>query len=229
MGMQVKSGYFHQHHNPPTLPISPSTASILYSSSLSPFIQGSTKINLQRLSLGFSSKITAKSSNVSAPLWDSWKPDNSPASTPFRAFVAMAIFGKMDQMLVPKGISMTMAPLGAVSALLFVTPSSPAIGVFAFSVFGPGWLARSVALAASIAFMVYTRSTHPSAASLPLLFIDGAKFHHLHLCRITSKFEAKKKSLYNPSGIHDGCSNAAHFVKASSDSLHHQQGWSLRS
>uniref|UniRef100_A0A6N2KRX8 HPP transmembrane region domain-containing protein n=1 Tax=Salix viminalis TaxID=40686 RepID=A0A6N2KRX8_SALVM len=108
----------------------------------------------------------------------------------------MAIFGKMDQMLVPKGISMTMAPLGAVSALLFVTPSSPgarkynmfmaqigcaAIGVFAFSVFGPGWLARSVALAASIAFMIYTRSTHPSAASLPLLFIDGAKFHHLHL------------------------------------------------
>ncbi|KAJ6358979.1 hypothetical protein OIU76_000658 [Salix suchowensis] len=83
MGMQVRSGYFHQHHNPPTLPISPSTASILYSSSLSPFIQGRKKINLQRLSLGFSSKITAKSSNVSAPLWDSWKPDNSPASTPF--------------------------------------------------------------------------------------------------------------------------------------------------
>ncbi|KAG5234075.1 integral membrane HPP family protein [Salix suchowensis] len=128
MGMQVRSGYFHQHHNPPTLPISSSTASIL-------------------LSLGFSSKITAKSSNVSAPLWDSWKPDNSPASTPFSDII---------------------------------WPSA-AIGVFAFSVFGPGWLARSVALAASIAFMVYTRSTHPSAASLPLLFIDGAKFHHLHL------------------------------------------------
>ncbi|KAF9671492.1 hypothetical protein SADUNF_Sadunf12G0053300 [Salix dunnii] len=185
MGMQVvRSGYFHQHRNPPTLPISPSTASVLYSSSLSPFIQGSTKINLQRLSPGFSSKITAKSSNVSAPQ----------SST--RAFVAMAIFGKIDQMLVPQGISMTIAPLGAVSALLFVTPSSPgarkynmfmaqigcaAIGVFAFSVFGPGWLARSVALAASIAFMIYTRSTHPSAASLPLLFIDGAKFHHLNL------------------------------------------------
>jgi CBS-domain-containing membrane protein len=36
-----------------------------------------------------------------------------------------------------------------------------AIGVIAFSLFGPSWLARSVALAASIAFMVYTRSTHP--------------------------------------------------------------------
>ncbi|KAJ6418374.1 hypothetical protein OIU84_001697 [Salix udensis] len=163
---------------------------------------GSDSVQLKKM--GMQQKSQQKSSNVSAPLWDSWKPDNSPASTPFSdiiwpsagAFVAMAIFGKMDQMLVPKGISMTMAPLGAVSALLFVTPSSPgarkynmfmaqigcaAIGVFAFSVFGPGWLARSVALAASIAFMVYTRSTHPSAASLPLLFIDGAKFHHLHL------------------------------------------------
>jgi hypothetical protein len=82
MGMQVGSGYFHQHHNPPALPL-PSTALSLYSSSLSPFIQRS----LQRLSLCFSSissKITTTkhgieaSSNVSAPLWDSWKPDNSP-------------------------------------------------------------------------------------------------------------------------------------------------------
>lgn len=36
-----------------------------------------------------------------------------------------------------------------------------AIGVAAFSIFGPGWLARSAALAASIAFMIYTRSAHP--------------------------------------------------------------------
>jgi hypothetical protein len=87
MGMQVGSGYFHQHHNPPTLPL-PSTALSLYSYSLSRFIQRS----LLRLSLGFSSissKITTTkhgieaSSNVSAPLWHSWKPDTSPASTPF--------------------------------------------------------------------------------------------------------------------------------------------------
>lgn len=36
-----------------------------------------------------------------------------------------------------------------------------AIGVLAFTVFGPGWLARSSALAAAIAFMIYTRAVHP--------------------------------------------------------------------
>lgn len=54
-----------------------------------------------------------------------------------------------------------------------------AIGVIAFTVFGPGWLARSSALAAAIAFMIYTRAVHPPAASLPLLFIDAAKLHRL--------------------------------------------------
>ncbi|CAN0900768.1 hypothetical protein LINGRAHAP2_LOCUS21029 [Linum grandiflorum] len=111
------------------------------------------------------------------------------------AFAAMALLGKVDKMLAPKGVSITIAPLGAVCAVLFATPSSPAarkynmfmaqigcaaIGVLAFSLLGPGWLARSTALAASIAFMIYTRSNHPPAASLPLLFIDGAKLHGLN-------------------------------------------------
>ncbi|KAL4272371.1 hypothetical protein GQ457_13G010780 [Hibiscus cannabinus] len=134
-------------------------------------------------------------------LWDSWKPrKTSSESAPSLsdvlwpsagAFAAMGILGKMDQVL---GISMTIAPLGAVCAVLFASPSSPAarkynmfmaqigcaaIGVAAFTIFGPGWLARSSALAASIAFMIYTRSTHPPAASLPILFIDGVKLHHL--------------------------------------------------
>ncbi|KAK6920812.1 hypothetical protein RJ641_014490, partial [Dillenia turbinata] len=124
------------------------------------------------------------------------------------AFLAMAMLGKIDQNLAPKGISITIAPLGAVCAVLFATPSSPAarvlslsliyeipdtmcswlkldvqpwelwhflsMGVVAFSLFGPGWLARSTALAASIAFMIYT------AASLPILFIDAAKLHRLN-------------------------------------------------
>ncbi|KAH7550356.1 hypothetical protein JRO89_XS13G0176500 [Xanthoceras sorbifolium] len=55
-----------------------------------------------------------------------------------------------------------------------------AIGVLAFSILGPGWLARSTALAASIAFMIYARASHPPAASLPLLFIDGVKLHQLN-------------------------------------------------
>lgn len=36
-----------------------------------------------------------------------------------------------------------------------------AFGVLAFLIFGPGWLARAAALAASIAFMIVTGSTHP--------------------------------------------------------------------
>lgn len=36
-----------------------------------------------------------------------------------------------------------------------------AIGVIAFTLLGPGWLSRGASLAASIAFMIYTKSTHP--------------------------------------------------------------------
>ncbi|XP_030457996.1 uncharacterized protein LOC115678722 isoform X1 [Syzygium oleosum] len=152
---------------------------------------------------GGSDVVVAASGNAAAPSWDSWKPDKASSAPSLSdiawpaagAFAAMAIFEKMDQILAPKGISMTIAPLGAVCAVLLTAPSSPAarkynmfmaqigcaaIGVLAFSMFGPGWLARSTALAASIAFMIYTRSTHPPAASLPILFIDAAKLHHLN-------------------------------------------------
>ncbi|XP_039000422.1 transmembrane protein DDB_G0273707/DDB_G0273361-like [Hibiscus syriacus] len=150
--------------------------------------------------------VVASSGNVaSSDLWESWKPQKSSPAPSLSdvlwpsagAFAAMAILGKMDQILAPKGVSMTIAPFGAVCAVLFASPSSPAgivvqkynmfmaqigcaaIGVAAFALFGPGWLAKSAALAASIAFMIYTRSTHPPAASLPVLFIDGVKLHHL--------------------------------------------------
>ncbi|XVF11995.1 hypothetical protein REPUB_Repub08aG0076500 [Reevesia pubescens] len=150
--------------------------------------------------------VVASSSNVAAPLWDIWKPQKTSSSPSLShilwpsagTFAAMAILGKLDQILAPKRISMTIAPLGAVCAVLFASPSSPAsrkynmfmaqigcaaIGVLVFSIFGPGWLARSTALAASIAFMIYTHSTHPPAASLPFLFIDGVKLHHLNFCK----------------------------------------------
>ncbi|XP_052150269.1 uncharacterized protein LOC127768681 [Oryza glaberrima] len=112
------------------------------------------------------------------------------------AFLAMAVLGRMDQMMAYKGVSLTIAPLGAVCAVLFTAPGSPAakkynmfvaqigcaaFGVLALSLFGPGWLARGAALSASIAFMTITGASHPPAASLPLLFIDGPKFHHLQL------------------------------------------------
>ncbi|KAK9073195.1 hypothetical protein SSX86_007519 [Deinandra increscens subsp. villosa] len=137
-----------------------------------------------------------------APNWDAWKPDKASKAPSLSdifwpsagAFAAMGVLGKMDEALARKGVSMTIAPLGAVCAVLFATPSTPgarkynmfmaqmgcaAIGVLAFSIFGPGWLARSTALSASLAFMIYFRAIHPPAASLPLLFIDGAKFHQL--------------------------------------------------
>ncbi|ESQ31644.1 hypothetical protein EUTSA_v10004798mg [Eutrema salsugineum] len=133
------------------------------------------------------STVLASAGNLTAPSsWESWKPDKTAAATALLlsdviwpaagAFAAMAIMGRMDQMLTTKGITMSVAPLGAVSAILFITPSAPAarkynmflaqigcaaIGVVALSVFGPGWLARSVALAASIAFMVIARANHP--------------------------------------------------------------------
>ncbi|KAL5683478.1 hypothetical protein ACJX0J_009863, partial [Zea mays] len=112
------------------------------------------------------------------------------------AFLAMAVLGKMDQMVAFKGVSLTIAPLGAVCCVLFSAPDSPAakkynmfvaqiacaaFGVLALSLFGPGWLARGAALSACIAFMTITGTSHPPAASLPLLFIDGPKFHSLQL------------------------------------------------
>ncbi|KAJ7518721.1 hypothetical protein O6H91_20G004900 [Diphasiastrum complanatum] len=110
------------------------------------------------------------------------------------AFVSMAAMGLVDQILAPRGLTLTIAPFGAVCVLLFAAPNADAsqkynvmiahmgcalIGVLALAVLGSGWMARSVALASSVAFMLCTHSFHPPAAGLPLLFIDAPKFHHL--------------------------------------------------
>ncbi|KAL5544382.1 hypothetical protein UlMin_008166 [Ulmus minor] len=218
MGMQINTSFSHyiHHHNPSLTPRKPTFPTSLKSFSSPTSFQFKNKFDFSksaswRSTFRRSSEIrkghgiVAASSNAdAAPLWEAWKPDKGSASPSLSdilwpsagAFAAMALLGKMDQLLAPKGVPMTIAPLGAVCAVLFATPSSPAarkynmfmaqigcavIGVLAFSILGPGWLARSAALAASIAFMIYTRSPHPPAASLPILFIDGAKFHHLNL------------------------------------------------
>uniref|UniRef100_A0A0D9VXJ6 HPP transmembrane region domain-containing protein n=1 Tax=Leersia perrieri TaxID=77586 RepID=A0A0D9VXJ6_9ORYZ len=100
------------------------------------------------------------------------------------AFLAMAVLGRMDQMMAYKGVSFTIAPLGAVCAVLFTAPGSPAakkynmfvaqigcaaFGVLALSLLGPGWLARGAALSASIAFMTITGASHPPARGGDLL------------------------------------------------------------
>ncbi|CAM6083818.1 unnamed protein product [Calypogeia fissa] len=109
-------------------------------------------------------------------------------------FVAMAAMAYADTLLAPKGLKVTLGSFGAVCTLLFAAPKSPvsqkynvfvshlgcaACGVAALAIFGPGWVARAVALAAAIAFMQYTGSLHPPAAGLPLILIDGQKMHHL--------------------------------------------------
>lgn len=43
--------------------------------------------------------------------------------------MAMAVLGKMDQMVAFKGVSLTIAPLGAVCCVLFSAPDSPAAKV----------------------------------------------------------------------------------------------------
>ncbi|KAF8399411.1 hypothetical protein HHK36_015275 [Tetracentron sinense] len=207
MGMKLRCSV---HHHLLVIPPPPPSSSSLFSfSSYSPLLLPRKNIrDKQNQAILFERNLRSRrcvivaSTNVAAPLSEGWMPDKG-ASAPSLsdilwpsagAFAAMALLGKMDQMLASKGISMTIAPLGAVCAVLFATPSSPAarkynmfmaqigcaaIGVLAFSFFGPGWLARSTALASSIAFMIYTRSNHPPAASLPILFIDGAKLHRL--------------------------------------------------
>ncbi|XP_038994140.1 uncharacterized protein LOC120118068 [Hibiscus syriacus] len=74
--------------------------------------------------------VVASSGNVAASdLWDSWKPQKNYSAPSLSgilwpsagAYAAMAILGKMDQILAPKGISMTIAPLGAVCAVLFAS------------------------------------------------------------------------------------------------------------
>ncbi|KAL3342921.1 hypothetical protein AABB24_026789 [Solanum stoloniferum] len=70
---------------------------------------------------------------ASAGVWDGWMPEKSSKAPPLSdiiwpsagAFAAMAMLGKIDQILAAKGISMTIAPLGAVCAVLFATPASP--------------------------------------------------------------------------------------------------------
>ncbi|KAK3035684.1 hypothetical protein RJ639_032556 [Escallonia herrerae] len=189
--------YFHNHLNPNKHHKNPNGV-FGVSLCLSP-VNGQTQSRRRR---GLCIVASSSSSNITgAPFWDGWKPDSKAPSLSdivwpsAGAFAAMAVLGRVDQILAPKGLSMTIAPFGAVCAVLFATPYSPgarkynmftaqigcaAIGVLAFSIFGPGWLARSIGLAASIAFMIYTRAVHPPAASLPLLFIDGAKLHHLN-------------------------------------------------
>lgn len=45
------------------------------------------------------------------------------------AFAAMALLGRLDQVVASRGLSFTIAPLGAVCAVLFTNPNAPAAQV----------------------------------------------------------------------------------------------------
>ncbi|KAK6924957.1 hypothetical protein RJ641_009283, partial [Dillenia turbinata] len=108
--------------------------------------------------------------------WDAWKPVKGYSAPSLSdvvwpsagAFLAMAILGKIDQILAPKGISITIASLGAVSAVLFAAPSSPAARKYNMFMSQVGCAALGV-----VALSLF-------AASLPILFIDVAKLHRLN-------------------------------------------------
>ncbi|XP_017217448.2 uncharacterized protein LOC108195021 [Daucus carota subsp. sativus] len=205
MGTQL---HMHSHA---TLPFSPLNKTLISSPPLSFFsqrLQHNRAFGLAKnVNRDFKRRrdvgIVVASSSSNVALWESWKPEKGAKSPSLSdvvwpcagAFAAMAALAKIDQVLASKGLFITIAPLGAVCAVLFATPSSPgarkynmfmaqigcaAIGVLAFSVFGPGWLARSAGLAAAIAFMILTGAVHPPAASLPILFIDVAKMQQLN-------------------------------------------------
>lgn len=149
MGMVVRTHGKHIHLEMPPKPLSPiatfsSSNSLLFSKNR-PFVglEKSLSVNggnqqRRREVVGI---VVASSTNVAAPFWDSWKPDKGSKPPSLSdivwpsagAFAAMAVLGRMDQLLAAKGLSITIAPLGAVCAVLFATPSSPGARVLSLS------------------------------------------------------------------------------------------------
>lgn len=110
-------------------------------------------------------------------------------------FVAFAGFAYFDHLLKPHGLALGIGPLAAVCTILLALPQAPAakkwnvivshigcavISVLVLSLWGPTWFARCLGIAASVVFMQFTDCIHPPAAGLPLVLVDGPKFHSLN-------------------------------------------------
>ncbi|GAQ81777.1 hypothetical protein KFL_000900330 [Klebsormidium nitens] len=111
------------------------------------------------------------------------------------AFAGMASLSYLDQHLVRRGLTrLTIGPTAAIAVILTASPKAPVAAkwnifvahmgaaiasIAALALFGPGWLARAVGVAASVAFMQFTGSLHPPAAGLALLFVDSATHQSL--------------------------------------------------
>ncbi|XP_059645143.1 uncharacterized protein LOC132286775 isoform X2 [Cornus florida] len=154
MGMQAHTCYHHHQFMKPLalpLPSSSSSSISVRSNCYSDFNGGKREIDQKKAfgvlverCTGFCCSVdlrvrrrkkeigivASSSTNVA----DGWKPQKGSKAPLLSdvvwpsagAFAAMAILGKMDQMLATKGLSMTIAPVGAVCAVLFATSSAPA-------------------------------------------------------------------------------------------------------
>ena len=111
-------------------------------------------------------------------------------------FCSMALFGVVDQyVLAPAGVPWLMGSFGTISVLYFgvglkapflrvwnVVAGHVAAAAFALlclQCLQPLWLARAVALASTVAFMLWTGSVHPPGGALVMILCDSAKFQAL--------------------------------------------------
>ena len=110
-------------------------------------------------------------------------------------FVSLCIFGLAEVQLAARGIPFLVGSFGTISVLYFgvglkapvLRPWNVVVGhVIAgccacacLALVQPIWLARAVALASTVAFMLWTGSIHPPGGALVMLLMESARFQAL--------------------------------------------------
>ena len=111
-------------------------------------------------------------------------------------FVSMALFGAVDQyVLAPRGVPFLMGSFGTISVLYFCVGlrapflrpwnviaghvAAAALACVCVQCVQPLWLARALALACTVAVMLWTGCVHPPGGALVLILCDSAKFQAL--------------------------------------------------
>lgn len=109
-------------------------------------------------------------------------------------FLGIAAIGLFDQFVVQDSdLAFIIGAFGATAVLVFGAPGSPfaqpwnvlvghvisaVIGVAAVKLFGPGWLAASVAVSLAIFAMQMSRSLHPPGGASALIAVAGSPAVH---------------------------------------------------
>ena len=113
-------------------------------------------------------------------------------------FLSMALFGALDQyVLAPRGVPFLMGSFGTISVLYFCVGlrapflrpwnvvaghvAAAALACVCVQCVQPLWLARALALACTVAVMLWTGCVHPPGGALVLILCDSAKFQALGL------------------------------------------------